>query len=125
MRYLLNTHIFLWMIVDRDRVRPAVLRELDDPENEIFYSSVVSWEIETKKRSGKLHFSGSPSGVARRIGLIELPVSAAHSEIAANLEGHHKDPFDRLLIAQAMVEELILVTHDAKLHAYNVPMLRV
>ncbi len=89
------------------------------------YSAVVSWEIATKQQSGKLRFSGSPLAVARKVGLTELPITARHCEVSGELEPHHRDPFDRLLIAQAMVEGLVLVTHDRMLAAYNVPTLRV
>jgi PIN domain nuclease of toxin-antitoxin system len=125
MRYLLDTHVFLWMISDRDRVSPAVRRELDNISNEVVYSAVVSWEIVTKQRNGKLHFSGSPLAAARKIGLTELTITSTHCEKTGELEPHHRDPFDRLLIAQAIVEGLVLVTHDRALAAYNVPILQV
>jgi PIN domain nuclease of toxin-antitoxin system len=125
MRYLLDTHVFLWLISDRERLSKNVLRDLDDRANDIYYSAVVSWEIGTKFASGKLHFSGSPAAVARKVGLIDLAITAEHCERAAELPGIHKDPFDRLLVAQTMAEGLVLVTHDRALAAYNIPMLRV
>lgn len=124
LRLLLDSHIFLWMVADRTRVSAPVLKALDDPANEVIYSAVSSWEIAIKRAKGKLHFSGSPRAVAGQIGLPILSITAEHCEQAAGLPPLHGDPFDRLLVAQAETEGLVLVTEDAMLARYGVPLLR-
>lgn len=125
MRILLDTHAFLWLASDRRRVRKEALKVLEDGSNEVFYSAAVSWEITVKRTLGKLEFSGSPSARARVIGLTELAMTAEHGETAGNLPLHHGDPFDRMLIAQAQVEGLVLATRDAMLSRYGVRLLPV
>ncbi len=78
-----------------------------------------------KHATGKLHFSGSPMVVAKRIGLPELAITAEHAEVAGELPLYHRDPFDRLLIAQALVEGLVLATRDTAMKRYGIRVLRV
>lgn len=124
LRLLLDSHIFLWMTTDRLKVSGAILKQLDDPENEVIFSAVSSWEIAIKRAKGRLHFSGSPAAVAEKIGLPILPITAEHCELAGELPLVHSDPFDRLLIAQAKVEGCAIVTRDAIIARYQVPVLR-
>ena len=123
-RLLLDTHIFLWMLAAPERLAPHVLAAMRDPSNEVIFSAVVAWEIAVKRAKGKLNFVRSPQAAAKSQNLPELAISAIHCEIAAALENHHRDPFDRLLLAQAETEGLVLVTHDAMLARYGVPILR-
>ncbi len=125
MRILLDTHTFLWMDSDRDRVLPSALEILDDRAHEVWFSTVSSWEISVKRAKGKLHFSGSPIAVAKRIGLPELAITAEHAELSAELPLHHRDPFDRMLVAQAQVEGLVLATRDTEMARYGIRILRV
>jgi PIN domain nuclease of toxin-antitoxin system len=125
MRILLDTHTFLWMERDRDRVAPSAREVLDDPSHEVWFSAVSSWEIAVKRAKGKLHFSGSPAAVARRIGLPQLAITPEHAEASADLPLHHHDPFDRLLIAQAQVEGLMLATRDTAMARYGIRILPV
>ncbi len=83
------------------------------------------WELSIKRSIGRLVSAVSFGDTARRLQISLLPVTVEHAEAVERLRQYHSDPFDHMLVAQALAEGLILVTHDAKLHAYNVPMLRV
>ncbi|PFH28001.1 type II toxin-antitoxin system VapC family toxin [Burkholderia sp. JKS000303] len=119
MRLLLDTHIFLW-IVTNDRRLSARARKLISGADERFVSSASIWEAAIKAGLGKLDIdvgrlvrSMGPSGIR------ELPVSAVHGAVVRDLPHHHRDPFDRLLVAQARHEPLQLVTADAQLARYG------
>jgi len=113
------------MDADRSRVLPSALEILDDRAHEVWFSAVTSWEIAVKRAKGKLEFSGSPLAVARRIGLPELAITPEHAEAAGDLPLHHADPFDRILVAQAQVEGLVLATRDTAMARYGIRILRV
>ncbi len=104
---------------------PYALEILDDRAHKVWFSAVSSWEISVKRAKGKLHYSGSPIAVAKRIGLPELAITAEHAEVAGDLQLHHGDPFDRILIAQALVEGLVLATRDTAMARYGIRILRV
>ncbi|HWE04901.1 MAG TPA: type II toxin-antitoxin system VapC family toxin [Tepidisphaeraceae bacterium] len=127
MKLLLDTHIFLWWIMGSDRLSPAARAAIDDPANDVFLSSIAAVEIAAKFQSGKLRLSASPDEIfaaATAGGIVqELPLVIAHALRLATLPLHHRDPFDRLLIAQAMTENSILVTADRRLAVYDVKML--
>ena len=110
---------------DRDRLLASALEILDDRAHEVWFSAVSSWEITVKRSKAKLHFSGSPMAVAKRIGFQELAITAEHAEVAGELPLYHRDPFDRMLIAQAQVEGLVLATRDAAMARYGIRILRV
>jgi PIN domain nuclease of toxin-antitoxin system len=119
MRILLDTHVFIWAVTDSRRLR-APVRTLLAEADEIRVSAASIWEIAIKSRIGKL--SGNPAAFAdsiRQSGFRELPVSTRHAARVATLPLHHTDPFDRLLIAQAVCEPLQLVTADRGLAAYG------
>lgn len=119
MRALLDTHVFMWVVTD-DRRLKASARALLAQADEIWVSSASIWEIAIKTKLGKL--SGDASDFVEpieRTGFRELPVSARHAAKVAQLPLHHGDPFDRLLLAQAMVEPLRLITADSALTAYG------
>jgi PIN domain nuclease of toxin-antitoxin system len=124
LRILLDTHLFLWMIQDARRVPPVLKAKLDDLENEVVFSAVLAWEIAVKRAKGKLHFSEQPTVAAKRIGLLPLPITADHCEFAADLKSHHSDPFDRLLVAQAQMEGLVMATLDPVMKQYGIPLLQ-
>lgn len=123
MRLLLDTHVFLWMVQDKQKVPATFRQKLDDPASDIYFSAVLSWEIATKRAKGKLHFSGSPLQAAAKAGLFQLPITAQHCESAGELDPHHSDPFDRLLVAQAEAEGLVLATVDPVMRLYGIPLL--
>jgi PIN domain nuclease of toxin-antitoxin system len=121
---LLDTHIALWGITGDAALGDEFLDRLrHDPD--IYLSPVTLWEITIKQRAGKL---GGPSDLAERVqemGFRELPVTHAHAIAAGRLPVHHRDPFDRMLVAQAMVQGFALVTRDADIQKYDVALLVV
>jgi len=126
-RLLLDTHIFLWATSKPERLPPGVRRPIEDLKNEIFVSSVVSWEIALEHARGKLSLPMSPGAYVpsriKMLGFTELPITIAHTLAVSDLPPHHLDPFDRLLIAQAQVEGLTLATIDTQIKKYPVTTL--
>lgn len=118
MNYLLDTHVFLWMLSAPQKLSREAVKVIEDPRQMVFVSAVSAVEISIKSSLGKLTV---PAGLEREIGqrgLQELALTYRHGERLAELPGHHQDPFDRMLIAQALTEGLILVTRDEKMHLY-------
>jgi PIN domain nuclease of toxin-antitoxin system len=125
MRLLLDTHIFYWSFYERGRLSPMALKLIDGAE-EIFVSSASIWEIAIKIRLGKM--KADPQELLDHLdksGFQELPVWSKHALLVADLPLHHADPFDRLLIAQAMSEPLCLLTSDAQLRQYSELIIQV
>jgi PIN domain nuclease of toxin-antitoxin system len=119
MHLLLDTHIFLWLTMDDRRLNPSV-RRLITSASQIFISSASIWEIAVKARLNKI--GADPEDMVQEMktcGFLELPVMARHAVAVARLPLVHRDPFDRLLIAQAIVEPMRFVTADAQLKAYS------
>lgn len=119
MRLLLDTHVFLWAVAGSPLLKPTA-RRLIEGADEVYVSAASVWEVAIKARLGKI--DADPQELAAAIdasGFVELAVSAAHAAAVAQLEPHHNDPFDRLLIAQALAEPLRLVTADAMLAKYS------
>jgi PIN domain nuclease of toxin-antitoxin system len=119
MRLLLDTHIFLWAVQGSASLKPRVCRILEAAE-QIYVSAVSIWEIAIKSRLGKIE--GSAIDLVDAIeesGFLELPVRIAHAAAVAELPPHHTDPFDRLLVSQAMTEPLRLLTADTVLRKYG------
>ncbi len=119
MRLLLDTHVLLWSVLDSRQLTAATRHGLADAEV-VYVSASSLWEIAIKTRLGKM--SGDPADFAASIqssGFLALPVTATHAAAAAKLPGHHGDPFDRLLLAQAFQEPLRLVTADKIRVAYG------
>jgi PIN domain nuclease of toxin-antitoxin system len=124
--YLLDTHVVLWLLGAPDRVPLAVRDELADRANTLLVSAASAVEISTKVRIGKLDAPTLPSTLGRRLsdlGMTPLPVSLDHALLAGSMRWDHRDPFDRLLVAQATLEELVLVTVDSAILA--VPALQI
>jgi PIN domain nuclease of toxin-antitoxin system len=126
-RLLLDTHVWLWSISAPDRLSPQVREQLDDPTTELYLSVAAVWEIAIKHAAGKLRYSGSPQTQVpihiRRSGVATLGITVDHALQAAALPMHHRDPFDRLMLAQAASEQLVFATANARLAAYGVPLL--
>ena len=123
MRLLLDTNVFLWWQWS-DRRLPAVVRQaIEDPASDILVSAATVWEISIKRKIGKLDFEGSPVAACLEAGFALLDVAAANAELAGDLPRHHDDPFDRMLVAQARMEGLVLATRDRQLLLYGVPLL--
>ena len=126
MTLLLDTHAFLFAIGEPERLTPAVRSALEDPKTVRWISSVSLWEIAVKIQIGKLALPAEPEFYQEQMHLLHasvLAVEARHSFEVMRLPLIHRDPFDRLLIAQARADELILVTRDAAIGQYPVPTL--
>ena len=119
MRLLLDTHIFLWAVQGNSSLKPRVRRIMEEAE-QIYVSAASIWEIAIKARLGKIEASAVDLVEAiEESGFLELPVRALHAVRVAELPLHHTDPFDRLLISQAMAEPLRLLTVDSVLRQYG------
>ena len=123
---MLDTHAFIWWLDDDHRLSPAARAAIAKPEATVFVSAATAWEMATKVRLGKLR---DPSDAVSRLseivserGMSELRVSIEHAVRAGRLGGAHRDPFDRMLIAQSQLENLAIVTADAVFAAYDVPV---
>ncbi len=126
-RALLDTHVFLWALGEADRLSEAARDAIEDPANEIYVSAAVVWEIAIKHALGKLQLPSEPAiYVPARVGALgfrELPVRFEHALLAASLPRHHRDPFDRMLIAQARIEGMTFITNDQLAARYFVNFL--
>ena len=124
MRLLLDTHALLWWL-GGDTALPIAAREaISDPDNEVFVSAASAWEVATKHRLGKLPGAG-PLAVdfAREVetqGFLPLPISLSHGQDAGRLATAHRDPFDRMLAAQALAEKMVLVSNETVFDAAGV-----
>jgi PIN domain nuclease of toxin-antitoxin system len=122
MRILLDTQILLWLLITPERVSPSVIAEVENTENDVLFSAVSIWEIAIKSALGRDRLPADAEETlahAVMTGFRELPVTGALARHVANLPLHHRDPFDRLLVAQAICEPAILYTVDAQLRAYS------
>jgi PIN domain nuclease of toxin-antitoxin system len=123
LRILVDTHIFIWCDRRPAAVAPALLAALRDRGNDVFVSVASVWEIAIKRASAKLEFATPIIRAAEAVGFELLAITAPHAEHAGALPRHHGDPFDRMLIAQAMLEGLVLGTQDPQMRPYGVPLL--
>ncbi len=119
MRFLLDTHVLLWWLADDEALAPDV-KELIDTETDVFISAASVWEIAIKQALGKLTATSDVYSALDRSGLNELPIRSRHAVEAGGLPPLHRDPFDRMLVAQARCEDLMLLTRDAQLLRYDV-----
>lgn len=123
-RLLLDTNVAVWLLLGaRDRVSRPAVEALEDERNEIATSAASVWEIAIKRSLGKLTIEDRWAKALRRLGFDPLPVTAVHAEAVERLPWHHRDPFDRLLVAQASVEGLALLSADRRLARYDVEVL--
>lgn len=127
MKVLLDTHTFLWFIEGDSRIGPNALREILEPSNQRFLSVASLWEIAIKTSIGKLkqHSSFEQLVQVQVLGntIDLLPILAGHLDVVQTLAFHHRDLFDRLLVAQALSENIVLLSRDRTLSAYGVQML--
>lgn len=119
MKLLLDTHILLWAMREADELTPAA-RAMIENADEVHVSSVTLWEVAIKSALGKLPLEPTAlEAAARQAGFLPLPVTWAHALAVHGLPRLHGDPFDRMLVAQAISEPMHLLTHDARLRAYS------
>ena len=120
MRLLLDTHVLLWSLTEPRKLSPRTRDALQDAANEVFASSVSGWEIAVKRALGKLKAPVNLEAAVQKQDFIPLNLTFHHAEQAGALPQHHGDPFDRMLVAQAHAEGLILVTRDAHIQLYGI-----
>ena len=124
MRLLLDTHAVLWWVMDDPRLSRPARAAISEPENELFASAATAYEIVYKQGRGRLHpLPDSLSRQLQREGIVALPITLDHALAAAALPGPHRDPWDRIMIAQAQSEDLTIVTVDSAFRDYAVPVL--
>lgn len=121
---LLDTHIFLWWLADSRRLSDEIRTRVADPETAIFVSAASIWEVGIKRAVGKLEAPAEMACYVEEEGFRGLPIGLRHAEIAAGLPLHHRDPFDRMLIAQGLADDLAIVTADGRFEPYGVKLLR-
>ncbi len=124
MQLLLDTHAFLWWLSGDDRLSEKARAALADDTNGIFVSAASAWEISTKHRIGKLEgvaaVVADVTGAISSQGFSALPIGVQHGQLAGSLPGAHRDPFDRMLIAQALLENLLLVSNESLFDSFGV-----
>lgn len=121
MRLLLDTHVVIWALEDSPKLPPAA-RDAISEAADVLVSSATIWEMAIKKAAGKFKIADGFTQSIAASGFLELPITWRHSLRAGTLPAHHKDPFDRMLVAQAQDENLTLMTLDAQLPYYDVPL---
>ena len=124
MRLLLDTHAILWWVTDDPRLSRIAKAAISEPENELFASAAAAYEIVYKQGLGRLH--PLPDNLSRQLqreGIVVLPISLDHAVTAASLPGPHRDPWDRIMMAQAQAEGLTVITVDRVFSQYGVPVL--
>ncbi len=123
MRLLLDTHALLWWLEDSGQLAVDARTHIADGGNEVVVSAASAWEMSIKQASGKLRMPADLEMALEASGLRQLPITLEHGMRAGSLPAHHHDPFDRMLIAQALVEGLTIVTRDPRFDTYGVPIL--
>lgn len=124
MKLLLDTHVLLWWLADSGQIAGEA-GEAIERADEVWVSAASVWEVEIKRAKGKLTSPDDLRWQLAKMGFRELMISGEHAEEAARLPGHHNDPFDRMLVAQARIEDLILMTSDQEIIRYPVSTLRL
>lgn len=122
MRILLDTHVLLWALIEPTKLGEQARASIANPDHEILFSVASVWEMAIKAALGRADFQVAPATIveaALSTGFVELPIRSPAALKVAALPHHHRDPFDRLLIAQAMTEPAVLFTADAQLTAYS------
>jgi len=120
---LLDTHTVLWWLSDDPALSETARAAIADPENTVFLSAVVMWEIRIKQSIGKLDLPDNFGEVLDEQRFAELAVTVDHAHTIAELPAAHRDPFDRMLVAQAMVERMVIVTRDRSIADYDVEVI--
>ena len=124
MRLLLDTHAFIWWLAGNDRLPVAARRAILDEANEKLISAASAWEIATKYRLGKMPgaaaLANDIAGAIAGEGFAELPITVSDAVRAGSLRGPHRDPFDRMLIAQALAHDLVLISNESPFDLYGV-----
>ena len=127
MRALLDTHAFLWWVLENERLSPRARQTISDGNNQFFLSAASAWEIVIKARAGRLRLPDNPGRFITQqmsVNTIQgLPIQLTHALHVATLPGHHRDLFDRMLIAQSQLERLPILTSDPLIARYPVEVI--
>lgn len=123
MKLLLDTHALLWWLDDPALLSEAAREVISEPENDVFVSSAVVWEIAIKRSLGKLTAPPNLEAVIQACGFQALSITVAHALATETLPPHHRDPFDRMLVAQARIENSTIVSRDPILSQYGIPLI--
>lgn len=125
MRLLLDTHVLLWAAYDPERLPQKTAAQIADETNEIVFSVASIWEVVIKAAKGRDDFDADPHVLRRELlenGYVELPITGSHVTAVASMPPIHRDPFDRILVAQARVEGMTLLTPDETVAEYGAPV---
>jgi PIN domain nuclease of toxin-antitoxin system len=124
MRYLLDTHAFLWFVLDDQRISTAAKSIIEDSKNKIYFSAASAWEIAIKTKLARLKIKGDfDSFIIEQLStnsFVPLSITISHSLYTKRLPQVHKDPFDRIMIAQSIVEDLPLISKDKEIRKYKI-----
>jgi PIN domain nuclease of toxin-antitoxin system len=127
LRLLLDSNVFFWSVFNRSKLTPRVLHLLEEDQNELFVSRASIWELSIKVAKGRLEMPGSSIRYmleqSARTGMTVLPIEDAHVLRTETLPHHHRDPFDRILVAQALEEGLTILTSDSEIPKYDAPVI--
>jgi PIN domain nuclease of toxin-antitoxin system len=121
-RLLLDSHVALWWLDDSPALGPSCRAQVTEAD-QVFYSAVTPWELGIKRSLGKVDYPDGLVEALESAGFEPLPITTRHAEHAPSLPPHHRDPFDRMLITQAQLEQMVLVTADRTFRAYDVDLL--
>lgn len=125
MNLLLDTHVLLWWLDDHPALSEKARTIIADPQNIVLISAAVIWEIRIKQALGKLEIPTDFRDTLDRQPFEMLDITADHAHAVGDLPAHHRDPFDRMLVAQTKVERLTLVSRDVHLKRYRIPLIEV
>lgn len=128
MKLLLDTHLLLWAAGQPERLSPAARKQISDPNNELLFSAASIWEVSIKNSIGRKDFRVEPRLLRRGLldnGYVELPITSQHAVNIDSLPPIHRDPFDRMLVSQALIEGVALLTADAQVARYKGPVRKV
>ena len=123
MRLLLDTHALIWAATDPARLSERAASAIADPEHDVFVSAASAGEVGIKRARGRLRFPDVDAAMLAALQMHELPISLRHAVEVGGLPQHHRDPFDRMLVAQARVDAMTVVSRDRLLAAYDVAVL--
>ena len=123
-KLLLDTNVVIWLLLgDRDAVSSQVTELLLDEDNSISVSAVSTWEIAIKRSLGKLDIDASWAKALTHLRFDQMPITAEHAAMVEHLPWHHRDPFDRLLVAQAILEDHVMVSADRQMKQYDIEVI--
>lgn len=122
MNLLLDTHVVIWFLAGRAELRAEARRAIESADH-AYVSAATIWEIATKVARGRLEVPSDFADLLQDLGMLQLSLDWEHARVAGGLPLHHRDPFDRMLVAQAIVEHLTIVTRDEAIPRYPVPVI--